>query len=180
MIRGSNSTPYEYGKSGDYAVEKILSEAEKVGVANEKELISGLQDKESGVRYWAVMGIRQLESIDEETSKILKKLLKDESASVQIIAAEALSHFGHQEGTIEVLEKWVQDDRPWLALMAARNLLLVGSNARPAIPVMYSVLEKNLGQPGASRKYKDANFASFTSWALEWALQELGEPIKVN
>ncbi|EAZ82480.1 sulfatase-like hydrolase/transferase [Algoriphagus machipongonensis] len=180
MTRSSSSTPYEYGKSQDYAVEKILLEAEKVGVATEEELISGLEDQESGVRYWAVMGIRQLESINEETAVLLEKLLRDESASVQIVAAETLSHFGYQEGVVEVLEKWVQDDRPWLALMAARNLLLIGPYARPAIPVMYQVLDKNLSQPGSQRKYKDANFASFTSWALEWALQELGEPIQVN
>ena len=180
MTRSSSSTPYEYGKSQDYAVERILLEAEKVGIATEEELISGLKDQESGVRYWAVMGIRQLKSIKEETAVLLKNLLKDESASVQIVAAETLSHFGYQEGVVEVLERWVQDDRPWLALMAARNLLLIGPYARPAIPVMYQVLDKNLSQPGSQRKYKDANFASFTSWALEWALQELGESITVN
>ncbi|WP_373399264.1 sulfatase-like hydrolase/transferase [Algoriphagus halophilus] len=180
MIRSSNSTPYEYGKSRDFDLDRILSQAEKVGIASEKELVSDLKDRDSGVRYWAVMGIRQLESIEKNTSEILKNLLEDESASVQIVAAETLSHFGYQEGVVEVLEKWVQDDRPWLALMAARNLLLIGPEARPAIPVMYQVLDKNLSQPGSQRKYKDANFASFTSWALEWALQELGEQITVN
>jgi hypothetical protein len=41
-------------------------------------------------------------------------------------------------------------------------------------------LEKNLSKPGEKRKYKYANFASFTSAALEWALQEMGEKVKVN
>lgn len=36
------------------------------------------------------------------------------------------------------------------------------------------------GTPGSPRKFKDSNYASFTGWALEWALQELGENIKVN
>jgi hypothetical protein len=46
---------------------------------------------------------------------------------------------------------------------------------------MYEVLEKNIGGLGAShRKYKDFNYAAFTSWALEWALKELGEDITVN
>jgi len=66
-------------------------------------------------------------------------------------------------------------------LQAARSIQLVGEQAKPLIPVMYEVLDKNLGGPGSShRKYKDFNYAAFTSWALEWALQELGEQIQVN
>ena len=57
---------------------------------------------------------------------------------------------------------------------------LIEEDARPLIPIMYQVLEKNLGEPNAPRRYKDFNFAAFTSWALEWALQELGEDIVVN
>ena len=75
---------------------------------------------------------------------------------------------------------WVQDDRPTVALQAARSIQLVGEDARPLIPVIYKVLYKNLGEPDARLKYKDFNYAAFTSWALEWALQELGEDINVN
>ena len=50
----------------------------------------------------------------------------------------------------------------------------------PSERVLYEVLEQNLGGPGSRRKYKDFNFAAFTSWALEWALQEMGEDIQVN
>nr|MBX2876511.1 hypothetical protein [Saprospiraceae bacterium] len=81
---------------------------------------------------------------------------------------------------IDVLGKWVLDERPWLALQAARSIQLIGPAARPLIPTLYQVLEKNLGGPNAKRKYKDFNYAAFTSWALEWALQELGEAVNVN
>jgi hypothetical protein len=180
MIRSAKSSPYTYGKSKEFAVEKILLAAEKVGFSTEQDFRSDLQNKESGVRYWAVMGIRQADTISEETARLLQSLLKDESASVQIAAAEALSHFNYPKGTIEVLEKWLQDPRPWLSLMAARNLLLLGDNAKPAIPVMYEVLKQNLAEPGTQGKYKDPDFATFTGWALAWALQQMGEPVKIN
>ncbi|MBV5350377.1 HEAT repeat domain-containing protein, partial [bacterium] len=141
---------------------------------SETALLAKLADQESGVRYWAIMGLRQFQQVDRNTLNALEKVLEDESPSVQIIAAEALCHFGKPEKAIPVLGKWVLDDRPWLALQAARNILLVENNAKPLIPVMKKVLEMNLSQPGAKGKYKDANFASFTSWALEFALQELG------
>lgn len=181
MIRSSQSSPYEYARnSGQYQVEKILAAAEMVGIATEKEFSVKLQDQESGVRYWAIMGLRQFPKVDANTLIALEKALDDESPSVQIVAAEALCHFGKPKKAIPVLGKWVQDDRPWLALQAARNILLVGNDAKPLIPEIRKVLAKNLAEPGSNRKYKDANFASFTSWSLEWALQEMGEKIKVN
>jgi len=181
MIRGSQSLPYEYARnSGLYQVEEILTAAEMVGNSTEKELLEKLQDQESGVRYWAIIGLRQLSNVDTNTLNALEVALTDESPSVQIVAAEALCHFGKPQKAISVLGKWVQDDRPWLALQAARNILLVGDNAKPLIPEMKKVLEKNLSKPGAKGKYKDPNFASFTSWALEWALQEMGEDVKLN
>lgn len=181
MIRGTQSSPYEYARnSGQYQVDKILEAAEMVGTADEKEFFVKLKDQESGVRYWAIMGLRQLPHADKNTLNALEKALTDESPSVQIIAAESLCHFGKPQKAIPVLGKWVQDDRPWLALQAARNILLVGNDAKPLVPQMKKVLQKNLAEPGGKRKYKDANFASFTSWALEWALQEMGEKVKVN
>jgi hypothetical protein len=181
MIRGSQSSPYEYARdSRKYQVDKILQAAEMVGVTSETELSAKLQDQESGVRYWAVMGLRQYSNVDKNTLITLEKALEDESPSVQVVAAEALCHFGKPAKAIPVLGRWVVDDRPWLALQSARNILLVGNNAKSLMPEMRKVLEKNLSKPGAKGKYKDNNFASFTSWALEWALQEMGEKVKVN
>jgi N-sulfoglucosamine sulfohydrolase len=181
MIRSEGSTPYEYSReSGDYHPAKILETAEMVGVAGEAQLAPQLRNEDSGVRYWAVIGLMQLDELSKGTVSDLNELLDDPSPSVQIAAAEALCYNGTTSRALETLGKWVQDDRPWLALQAARTILLVGEDARPLIPVMYKVLEKNLGGPDSRRKYKDGNFASFTSWALEWALQELGEDIKLN
>ncbi|MDD4426458.1 MAG: HEAT repeat domain-containing protein, partial [Mariniphaga sp.] len=181
MIRSEGSTPYEYAReSGEYNPAKILETAEMVGVADEEQLAPQLKDEDSGVRYWAVIGLMQLDDLGNGIISDLNELLDDPSPSVQIAAAELLCYNGTSSRAVKTLGKWVQDDRPWLALQAARTILLVGEDARPLIPVMYEVLEKNLGTPDSRRKYKDGNFASFTSWALEWTLQELGEDIKLN
>lgn len=181
MIRSVQTSPYDYARnSGQYQVEKILAAAEMVGIATENKLSAKLQDQESGVRYWAVLGLRQLAGVDSNTLSALETALEDESPSVQIVAAEALCHFGKPQKAIPVLGKWVQDERPWLALQAARNILLVGNDAKPLIPEIKKVLAKNLGKPGKELKYKDYNFAAFTSWSLEWALHEMGVKVKLN
>jgi hypothetical protein len=73
----------------------------------------------------------------------------------------------------------VQDDRPWLALYAARSIELIGAKAKPLVPVLYEVLEKNAAPEGAETRYKDFNFAAFTSWSLEWALHLCGEDMDI-
>lgn len=182
MIRGAKSSPYDYARnSGEYHVEDILNAAEMVGKADAETLVKLLSDDDSGVRYWAVMGLRQLDSISEATADELQRLLDDPSPSVAILTAEVLCNFGDDPKAVKTLGAWVRDDRPWVALQAARSIQLVGEDARPLIPVMYQVLYKNLNDgAGSHRKYKDFNYAAFTSWSLEWALQELGEKIKVN
>ena len=123
----------------------------------------------------------QFDKISKESIDALKLLLQDTSPSVQIAAAEALCQFEKSSEAIDALGRNVIDDRPWVALQAARSIQLVGEQARPLIPTMYEVLEKNLGGPNSShRKYKDFNFAAFTSWALEWALLKLGEDVEVD
>ncbi|SFS29709.1 Arylsulfatase A [Porphyromonadaceae bacterium NLAE-zl-C104] len=184
MIRSEESSPYEYAReNANFSVEKILEAAEMVGVSGEKELLERLKDQDSGVRYWAIIGLMQLEQLSNEASKALTQLLVDFSPSVQIAAAELLCYSGSAADTknaIKALERNLLDERPWVTLQAARAILLVEEKARPLIPAMYRKLDTLYGDTDSPRKFKDFNYASFTGWALEWALQELGENSKVN
>lgn len=184
MIRSEGSSPYEYAReSGSFRVGKILETAEMVGVSGEQELLEKLKDHDSGVRYWAIIGLMQLKQLNSGTAKALTQLLGDPSPSVQIAAAELLCYSKSTTDTksvIETLERNLSDERPWVALQAARTVLLVEEKGRPLIPAMYKKLDTLYGTPDSPRKFKDSNYASFTGWALEWALQELGENIKVN
>lgn len=181
MRRSQGSTPYDYARnSEDYKVERILQAAEMVGMASESDLVQAMEDEDSGVRYWATIGLIQQKSIGPAAKAALEALLADPSPSVQISAAEALCQFGQSPQAVKVLGTHVQSDQPTLALQAARTIQLVGEDARPLIPILNQVLEKNLGEPGQRLKYKDFNFAAFTSWALEWALKEMGEEIEIR
>jgi len=179
MIRSKGSTPYEYAQSDDYQLENILAAAEKVGKASVQEFIEGLKNSDSGVRYWSVIGLLNLgEEAKSAESDLLNVLKNDTSPSVQIAAAETLCGLGNCEPTLPILEKYLKDERVWVTLYAARTTQLIGEAARPLIPTIKQVLENNLGEPGAKRKYKDFNYAAFISWPLEWSLQEMGEPVE--
>ena len=182
MLRSQGSSPYDYGREGDdFDAQGILAAADLVGTTSQSHCVEKLKDSDSGVRYWSTMALMQFDDLDQQSINALSQALNDESPSVQINAAEALCRSGNYPEAVQTLGKWVQDQRPWLAMQAARSIQLVGEDARPLIPVIYQVLEANLkGDDGSHRKYKDFNYSAFTSWALEWALVQLGEEIQVN
>jgi N-sulfoglucosamine sulfohydrolase len=104
MIRSEGSSPYEYAReSGDYNVKKILEAAEMVCFSGEPELLEKLNDSDSGVRFWAVTGLMQLEQLSNPAKEALSGLLNDPSPSVQIAAAEALCRFGSSAEAKETL-----------------------------------------------------------------------------
>jgi N-sulfoglucosamine sulfohydrolase len=180
-IRSVGTTPYEMAQDEKlYDLETILATADMVGRADVDKLKTALKHPDSGVRFWAITGFTADSAFTRQAIPDLEQLLNDSSPVNQIAAAEALCKVGICDKAIPVLQKWVEDDRPWLALYAARTIQLIGDKSCSLVPVIYKVLDKNLGEPGARLKYKDFNFAAFTSWALEVALVNCGEDIELN
>lgn len=175
MIRSAGSTPYEMAQdTGAYNLEEVMASAGLVGTDRVDAILRDLKAGDAGARYWAVIAVNSLPEPGPVVAAALQEVLGDPSPSVQIAAAEALCRIGHFEAAVPVLGNWVQDDRPWVALQAARSLVEIGPAATPLVPVMLEVQEKLLGGPDSPRKYKDFEYASFTGWALETALQQCG------
>lgn len=186
MMRSVGTSTYEMAQNpANYDLEKIYTAAELVGVAQTEEIAANLNDADSGVRFWAVVGLMNAGSEKKEYIPQIEKLLTDESPTVQIVAAELLCKLGESEDALPVLTKWVNDERMWLTLYAARTIQEIGEEARPIVPEINRVLDKLSVDPGArkphsgsTRIYRDGNFASFTGWALEGALQSISEEVE--
>jgi N-sulfoglucosamine sulfohydrolase len=183
-IRAGDTSPYEMAQDTTrYDVENILAAAELVGRGSLSEIIRAIESDDSGVRFWGVTALRNDLQMAETSVDLLEGLLSDPSPVVQIVAAETLCTVDQCGNALPVLDRWVQDDRPWLALYAARTLQLIGEKACPLVPTMYKVLAKNIRDPQAASpgsRYLDYNFSAFTSWALEVALVNCGEEVLVN
>ena len=186
MMRSAGTTTREMAHDpAKYDLEKIYTAAEMVGVAQPEEIAPNLNDSDSGVRFWAVMGLLNAGSDAKNYSPEIEKLLEDESPTVQIAAAGLLCKLNKPENALPVLGKWINDERLWLALYAARTIQEAGKTALPLAPEIQKTLAGLSVEPGnkkphagATRVYRDGNFASFTGWAIEGALQEMGvEPI---
>ena len=187
-MRSVGTSTYEMAQDlPKYDLEKIYTAAEMVGVAQPEEIAANLSDSDSGVRFWAVMGLMNAGNEAKNYIPQIDQLLTDESPTVQIAAARLLCKLNKPENALSVLGKWMNDERMWLALYAARTIQEAGKNALPLAPEIQKTLAALLVEPGnrkphagATRVYRDGNFASFTGWALEGALQEMGVEPKLK
>jgi arylsulfatase A-like enzyme len=173
QVRAGDATPWDLMRRMPEADRRrLLEAAERSGdpAAPPAALENDLADPEPGVRYWAAVGLR-----GRGLPGPLEKALDDASPSVRIAAAEGLASAGAHEKALSTLGALAEDARPWVALEASRALVFLGSRAKPLVPAMRRVIEKNRSAPGSPRPWKDFTYAAFTTWALEAALANCGE-----
>jgi len=95
--RSTHSSPYEMArKPDDYPLYRIMETADLMqqGEAALPELKAHLADEDSGIRYWALMGLMQLGDSAQSTVSLIEQALKDESPDVRLAASEALCRLG--------------------------------------------------------------------------------------
>ena len=182
MMRSAGSSTYEMAQdSSEYNLARIYAAAEMVGKAPASVIADSLSSDDSGVRFWAVMGMMNDTGEAQKHFQKIILLLEDNSPTVQIASAGLLCRLGKPCGALPILSRYINDERMWLALYAARTIQDIGESARPIIPEITEALDRltiepgnRKPHPGSNRVYRDGNFASFTGWALEGALQNLG------
>ena len=146
--RAKGSTPYEVGHDPKrYPLERIYRMADLATMQDPKaipELETGLKDKDSAVRYWAVMGlmIRGKETVDDHRKQLMEAL-KDKADAVRIAAGEALGVYGSSadaKAALPVLTA-LADPRKndvHISVMALNVLDAMGDRAAPALETIRS------------------------------------------
>ena len=173
MQRGAGSTVYEMAQDkNQYDLPSIIKAAGLVGLGSESDFIKLTKNKDSGVRFWGVMGLRNLNNLSKNAENQLKTLLKDKSPTVQIGAAEILCLNKEDKEALALLSHYLNDERLYVKLYAARSIEQIGTNAMTLIPQIKAEMDRLTVSRNAdgTRKYKDFNLASFTGWTLENSL----------
>jgi uncharacterized sulfatase len=110
----TGSTPYDLGHDdGKYPLERILTMAESASSLDPAALprlqAALANEQNAALRYWAAMGILMRgKDTATSTTQLLKIALNDESACVQIAAAEALRRLGDAQGSSEAVSKLLE------------------------------------------------------------------------
>lgn len=127
---------YDYARSGNYNLDKILATADMASsrnTAHTAQLIKALSDPDPVVRYWSATGLTVLKAVSGKVA--LQKALSDPDAAVRIAAAEALYVTGaDKQAAIQVLTEALKSDNPFARLQALNVLDLTGPDAKPALP----------------------------------------------
>lgn len=177
MLRAEGSTVYEMVNDPDqYDLPRIKAAAELVGDRSVpvSMLTELLNDRDSGVRYWAAEAL--LARVHDDAwmaMESLREALEDSSPSVQIKAAETLCMLQECREGLNLLADYLDDDRDWLALQAAISVRQLGNRVEPIADEIYQTRVKYSGDVG-SRGYTSWSYPMFIGFAMDQALGTLG------
>ena len=145
-------------------MEEILSMAEVATSGRDDavgHLTEGLSAADSAVRYWAAIGLlaRGSEAVNTAYGP-LKVALRDHSPSVRVMAAEAISNYGHPSDLRECLEVLIEaadyrNTDVYVATLAMNVIDQLDEKARPLMPRVRNVPVEIKGYPGRASGYAD-------------------------
>ncbi|MEX2594548.1 MAG: sulfatase [Anditalea sp.] len=130
------TTMYEYARSGEYDLEKIVETAEMASLGEVKftdQLIQKLNDPDPVIRYWAAVGFTILGKEAQAAQKELMKALDDPQVAVRVAAAEALYGLGETEPALEALTEALQVNNKMGRVQALNVLETMEEDAIPAL-----------------------------------------------
>jgi N-sulfoglucosamine sulfohydrolase len=148
MLEISQSQPlFEYARSGNYPLERILEMAELTSSQNPSVLPAlkkGLSDENAVIRYWAATGytIHRREATADR--KELQKLLRDPEVSVRIAAAEALYLSGEKADPVAALKEALKSTNLMARVQALNVLENIGTDAQPVALEIKTLLKENI------------------------------------
>jgi uncharacterized sulfatase len=166
-LRSHGRPPYEMARDESaFLVERIIQAADLVGrgVEVRLKLVTGLNDPDSAVRYWAATGLAAMAPQSQLAGADLVRSLNDPAPDARLAAAEALCELGRQREALPVIVEALEHESGWVRLHAAIVLVAIGEKARAAAPQMEQAIAAN----------RKGEAALYIRWALAHALDELG------
>lgn len=140
--RAAGASLYEADRDPQrYPLERILATAELAsGLKPDAlpQLQAALRDPDSGVRYWAALGLLMRGSNAVVPARApLRAALQDESPSVRVVAAQALGQFGGEADLAAALQvlRALASPRENGALLAVQTLNAVDALGEKAAPL---------------------------------------------
>jgi uncharacterized sulfatase len=163
LARATDGVPYNLAHDPErYPIERILETAEMASLRDARDaakLVKRLSDPDSGVRYWAALGLQMLgeESVRSARTE-LRKLLNDASGGPKITAAETLGRFGGDEDVREalgVLREMAPADKNGAAasILAMNAITTLGKKAQPLLETIRTMNARDPRSPDRLQEY---------------------------
>ena len=118
----------------------------RLGEVGRAKLIDRLDDPDRAVRYWAITGLMSYEVEDTVLQKI-GPLVRDESLSVSLAAADLLCQNNRPAGAMPTLERALQSDLLWARFRAGANLSFYRREILAQMKALIPALQAALDNP---------------------------------
>lgn len=161
--RSEGTTPYELGHdNAKYPLDRVMAAAELASMLKPNsigELRKLLADGDSGVRYWAAMGLLMRGSKAVEESRTdLENSLTDTAPTVRVAAAEALARFGSEAGLAKGLPVLLECASPtkhgaYVAVQALNAIDMLGERAAGVKEAVRKLPSQDPKAPGRANGY---------------------------
>ena len=139
-----NGTVYDFVRSDEYDLQRIMDMAEKASSRNPEyfdQLISACNDNDKFIRYWAVTGLLILKDDAKSATSQLIGRLNDHSGDVRVTAAEALCTLGNLNTGLPALITELKNENTKVALHAANAIEYVGISNKDVLNALKAQLE---------------------------------------
>ncbi|MBN1984653.1 MAG: sulfatase-like hydrolase/transferase [Prolixibacteraceae bacterium] len=169
ISRAGDAPFYDYMRSGNVNLEKLLEAAETATFGEEENLpvlLSYLNDEESAVRYWGATGLLMLGDAALPARQELEKALGDESPNVAVVAAEALYKLGEKEKGRKTLLGVLEHENPFARCHALNAIDGTGDDSREVVQGVIGMIKK---MPDMDRNRYDLRAARglIEKWGLD-------------
>jgi arylsulfatase A-like enzyme len=141
--RAKDSSPYAVGHDPAlYPLERIWSMADLASSLRADavdQLVAGLKDGDSAVRYWAALGLLMRRQPAVSSAKdALRAALRDASPSVRVVAAQALGQFGDRQDLevampVLLAAASLEKNSVYVAMLALNALDDLGAKVQPSL-----------------------------------------------
>ncbi len=161
--RSKGSTPYQMGQDeSKYPAGRVIRTAEEAAALRPGSaggLLPAFKDSDSGVRYWAAMGLlmRGAEGVKSGRAQLLQAL-EDASPSVRVAAAEALGRYGNEQElkrALAVLLELANAEKQgaYVAMAALNALDYLDEKARPVKDAIAALPQADPNAPARAQGY---------------------------
>ena len=145
IVRATEGVNYEVGAHCEnYAHILETADFPRLGGAGRDRLIDRLDDPDSAVRYWAITGLMSY-AVEDTVLQRMGPLVRDESISVSLAAADLLCQNNRTEGAMPALERALHSDLLWARFRAGANLSFYSreilAQMKALIPALHAALD---------------------------------------
>ncbi len=150
--------PQKYNQKALMKAARLASQRDP---ENLEKLGQLLDDDDSGIRYWGILGVLGLgDKAKPVFSKVKVLLNNDPSPTVKIVCAEILGKYDDPEKPLSVLKQMMNHPNEMVRLHAANVIDYLDETARPLLELMKSVIKNDKNYPQR---------------VMQWVLKELGD-----